>query len=70
MPVQTIYSETLSPGRIGAIANAEPKTLISRVVETAEGIVFCKPVTQGTADIACRATQAGDTRILGITVRD
>ena len=70
MPVQTTYQQTLSPGKAGAIANAEPKTLISRVVETAEGIVFGKPVTQGTADIACRATQAGDTRILGITVRD
>ena len=70
MPVQTTYSETLVPGRAGAVANAEPKTLISRVVETAGGIAFGKPVTQGTADIACRAMQAGDTVVLGVSVRD
>ena len=70
MSVQTTYSETLSPGSAGAIANAEPKTLVSRVVETAGGIPFGTPVTQGTADIACRSTQSGDTQILGISVRD
>ncbi len=48
--------------------NTEPKTLISRTVETAAGIGFGLPVAQGTNDGGVIATVAGTTAILGITV--
>jgi hypothetical protein len=70
MAVQTTYNETLSAGRAGAIANAEPNVLISRNVETVTGVGFGKPVVQGSADSGCKITEAGDTAVLGVTVRD
>lgn len=70
MPVQTTYQETLDAGRAGQVVNTEAKNVISRTVETAAGVGFGKPVAQGTQDKGCKITEAGDTAVLGITVRE
>lgn len=70
MAIQTTYNETLASGKAGSIVNTEPKTLISRTVENADGVDFGLAVSQGTADSGCHKTTTGDTKILGIAVRD
>ena len=70
MSVQTTYAENMAPAVAGQIANSEPNTLISRTVETAEGIGFGLPVAQGAEDDGVIATEAGVTEILGVTVRE
>src|SRR5690606_1110063 len=70
MSVQDIYNATMSAAREGMIANTEPKTLISRTVETAAGIGFGLPVAQGTDDNGVIATASATAAILGITVRE
>jgi hypothetical protein len=72
MAVQTTYSETMEAGVAGAIVNTEPKTLISRTVETAAGIGFGKVVQQGAADDGCKSdlTAMDASTFLGITALD
>lgn len=69
MAVQTNYNETLSAAYPGQVANMELSNTISRNVETAAGLGFGVPVVQGSDDGGVRATQAGDTSLLGVTVR-
>lgn len=68
MPTQTQYRENLDRGREGAIDDTNEKTLISRNAD--ENITFGKPVTQGAMDRSCKLSAAGDTAILGISVRE
>lgn len=70
--VQDTYNRTISAARAGFIANEEPKTLISRNVEDAAGIVFGKVVQQGATDDGCTAVLTGMTAetFLGITAMD
>src|SRR5690606_30911647 len=70
MSVQDIYNATMSAAREGMIANTEPKTLISRTVETAAGIGLGLPAAQGTDDNGVIATASATAAILGITVRE
>ena len=70
MAVQTTYADRMDAGRPGAIVNTEPQTLISRTVETADGIAFGAPAAQGSADKGIIATEAGVTAILGVVVRE
>lgn len=58
MPIQTTYAARLAPGLEGMVANSEPYTVISRIVETAGGIGFGKVVVQGTNDDQIRVSEA------------
>ena len=64
------YKAEQDAGIAGAIVNTENKNIISRTVEDAAGIAFGKPVAQGVNDKGCRATKAGDSQFVGITVLD
>lgn len=64
------FKNEMDKGVAGAIANTENSNIISRTVEDATGIAFSKPVAQGVNDKGCRATKAGDTKFVGITVLD
>lgn len=64
------YKDEMDKGVAGAIATTENKDIISRTVETEDGIGFGVPVAQGENDKGIRKTQAGDTKFVGITVLD
>jgi len=66
--VQTDYLDNIPAGYAGAIANEEPRTLISREVETVAGIGFGKAVMQGSDDFGCIIGDGSE--FLGVTVRD
>jgi hypothetical protein len=68
MAAQTSYSLTQSAAYDGLLADINPKTVISRDVETAAGITFGKVVSRGTAD--SQVVLGGDGTGLGIAVRD
>ncbi|QQM29302.1 hypothetical protein JET14_13295 [Martelella lutilitoris] len=70
MAIQTNYADNIDAGRVGAIVNTEPSTLISRTVEDAAGIAFGLPVAQGSEDNGITATLTGVTELVGITVRE
>lgn len=70
MAVQSTYLDNMAAAYLGMIANGEPNVLISREVETVAGVGFGVPVKQGTADNQCDVLEAGDTEVVGITVRD
>lgn len=69
MAIQTTYNETLDAGRVGAIADTNEKTLISRTAEVGS-IGFGMPVVQGDDDRGAWKAKTGDTAILGISVRE
>jgi plastocyanin len=58
MPIQTAYSSTIAPSYEGMIANSEPHTVVSKLVESAAGIGFGKVVVQGAADDQVRVSEA------------
>lgn len=64
------YKNEMDAGVVGGIANTENRNIVSRAVETAEGLEFGVPVVQGTLDKTCRATKAGDTVFTGVTLLD
>lgn len=64
------YKNEMDAGVVGGIANTENRNIVSRAVETAEGLEFGVPVVQGTLDKTCRATEAGDTVFTGVTLLD
>jgi len=66
--VQSTYSDNIPVGYAGAIANQEPRDLISRNVEDEAGIAFGLAVMQGTEDRDCVVSDGSD--FLGVTVRD
>jgi len=66
--VQSTYLDDIPVGYAGAIANEEPRTLISRNVEDSGGIDFGLAVMQGTEDKGCVVGDGSD--FLGVTVRD
>lgn len=68
MSVQTNYADNIPAGYAGAIANEEPRVLISRNVEDAAGIAFGLAVMQGVADKGCVVSDGS--AFLGVTVRD
>lgn len=70
MPIDFSYSENMAAGVAGAIVDTEPKTLISRTVETAAGVGFGLPVARGAADDGCKVMEAGETEVVGFTVLD
>lgn len=67
--VQTTYGATHAAALAGMVANSEPSTVITRIVETAAGIAFGVPVFQGTADEQV-IVAAADKKFLGIAVLD
>ena len=67
--VQTSYSENQGALRVGQIVDTTDNTLISRNVEVA-ALGFGLPVVQGADDRGAWKAKTGDTKILGITVRE
>jgi len=67
-PIQTEYKETLDVGRAGHIVNTELKNLISKVADGEVGLG--RAVVFGSADRTVREIAAGDTELLGISVRE
>lgn len=66
--VQSSYDDNIAAGYNGAIANEEPRTLISRTVEDSGGIDFGLAVMQGTNEKGCTTGNGSD--FLAVTVRD
>jgi hypothetical protein len=66
--VQSTYADNIPVGYVGAIANEEPRTLISRNVEDSGGLAFGLAVMQGSEDKGCVVGDGTD--FLGVTVRD
>lgn len=66
--VQSTYADNIPAAYAGALANQEPRVLISRTVEDAAGIAFGLTAKQGTADKGCVVGISG--KILGVMVRD
>ena len=66
--VQSDYADNVAVGYLGAIANQEPRNLISRNVEDSGGIDFALAVMQGSEDKGCVVGDGTD--FLGVTVRD
>ena len=66
--VQSTYADNIAAGYKGALVNLEPKVIISRNVEHADGIDFGLAVMQGSDD---KGIVVGDgSAFLGVTVRD
>ena len=64
------YKNEMDAGVVGGIANTENRDIVSRSVQTEAGLEFGVPVAQGAFDKSCRATKAGDTEFVGITLLD
>lgn len=71
MAVQTTYSENITAGVVGQLADTAEATCISRTVQAAT-LAFGVPINQGTADGQCRQFTTGDTvtSFIGVSVRD
>jgi hypothetical protein len=67
MSVQTTYSLNQDVAYAGLLAEMNPKTVITKAVETAAGIDFGVVVSRGTADEQC--VVGGDAAGIGITCR-
>lgn len=67
--IQTSYPLYQAVAFEGMVANSIPRTVISRLVETAAGIGFGKVAVRGTADNQCRVAAVG-LGFLGITIAD
>lgn len=66
--VQTTYTETITKGTAGMIANGETSNRISRTCEDAAGIGFGVPVYRGTGDHGCVAAVGTLATFLGWTI--
>lgn len=66
--LQTTYSENLSAGYAGMIANGETSNRITRTCETAAGIAFGQPVYRGSGDHGAISTVGTLATFLGWTV--
>ena len=66
--VQSVYADNIDAAYKGALANMEPKVIISRTVEDSGGIDFGLAVMQGTEDMGCVVSDGS--AFLGVTVRD
>jgi hypothetical protein len=67
--LQNSYVGTMPIAVEGMVANSEPRTIITRMVEGAGGIGFGKVAVQGTADNQIKVSVAGGV-YRGITVLD
>lgn len=67
--LQSTYSERMPRAYAGMIADARPRTICSRTVETAAGIGFGVVAVQGTAEGQIRLSFAGG-KYVGITQAD
>ena len=70
MALQTNYNERMAVAFLGQIADLAPNVLISRDVETEDGIGFGVPVAQGTDDRQVDLLSAASDEIVGISVRE
>jgi hypothetical protein len=68
--VQSTYTETLTKGYPGQVANGETSNRISRTCEDAAGIAFGAPVYRGSGDHGCTATVGTAATFLGFAIAD
>ncbi|OOR87287.1 hypothetical protein B0181_10580 [Moraxella caviae] len=66
----TFFKQQPDVGVAGSIATTENKDVISRTVESDNGIAFGLAVAQGENDKGIRMVKAGDTKFVGITALD
>lgn len=66
--LQSTFSDDLTAGYPGMIANGETGNRITRSVEDAAGIAFGKPVYRGSGDHGCTATVGTLSTFYGFTV--
>lgn len=66
--LQTAYSDTITKGYPGMVANGETSNRISRTCETAAGIAFGQPAYRGSGDHGCVATVGTLATFLGWTI--
>ena len=66
--LQTSYSNSVTKGYAGMVANGETANRITRTVEDAAGIAFGKPVYRGSGDHGCTGTVGTLATFLGFTV--
>lgn len=66
--LQTSYSNSVTKGYAGMVANGETSNRITRTVEDAAGIAFGKPVYRGSGDHGCTGTVGTLATFLGFTV--
>jgi hypothetical protein len=66
---QNSYTETLTVGTPGMVANGEASNRISRSVEDSAGIAFGKAAFRGVSDRGCTATPTAGT-FLGVVIAD
>ena len=68
MALQSNFTETVTKGYPGMVANGETSNRISRTVESAAGIAFGQPVYRGSGDHGCTGTIGTLATFLGFTV--
>lgn len=68
--VQSNYPDNIRSGVKGQIINTVPSTVISRTVESEDGLEFGAAAAQGDGDKGVKAFGTGDTAIVGIAVRE
>lgn len=66
--LQTSYSNAVTKGYPGMIADGETSNRITRTVQDAAGVLFGRPVYRGTGDRDCTGTVGSLATMLGFTV--
>lgn len=66
--LQTSYSNTVTKGYAGMVADGETSNRITRSMQDAAGIAFGKPVYRGTGDHDCTGTVGTLATFLGFTI--
>lgn len=66
--LQTTYTDTVTKGYPGMVANGETSNRISRTIEDAAGIGFGLPAFRGTGDHGCTGTVGTAATFLGFTM--
>lgn len=68
--IQTTYPNNIGVAKAGQIVNEELNNLISRNVENAGGLAFGAAAAQGTSDLGVHTWTTGDTKFVGVAVRE
>lgn len=66
--LQTTYTDTVTKGYPGMVANGETSNRITRTMESAAGVAFGQPVYRGTGDHGCVITVGTLATFLGWTI--
>jgi hypothetical protein len=66
--LQTTYTDTVTKGYPGMVANGETSNRITRTMESAAGVAFGQPVYRGSGDHGCVITVGTLATFLGWTI--